>query len=117
RRERVLEDGADLAAADATHLLVRQVVDAQSFEQHLARGDAPGRLEQADDGRTGERFARTGFTHHTQDLARCDVERDVVERAQRAAARGELDDEVLDLQETHAQLKKNTIHRRAAPRR
>ena len=36
RRQRVLEDRADLAAADMAHLLVRQVVDALAFQQDLA---------------------------------------------------------------------------------
>ena len=74
RRERILEDRADLAAADMPHLLVRQVVDALAFQQDLARRHAPGRLEQADDGGAGERLARTGFADDAQDLAGRDVE-------------------------------------------
>ena len=37
RRQRILEDRADLAPADVAHLLGRQVVDALAFEQDLAR--------------------------------------------------------------------------------
>src|SRR5207302_1999710 len=48
--QRILEDGADPGAAHLAHLLVGQVVNAPSFEPDLARGDAAGRLEQADDG-------------------------------------------------------------------
>jgi hypothetical protein len=72
----------------------RQVVDALAAEQDLAAGDAPRRLEQADDGRAGERLAGARFADHAQDLARRDVERDVVQRQQRAAPRGELDAQV-----------------------
>jgi hypothetical protein len=75
------------------HLLVRQVVDALAFEQDLAAGHAARRLQQADDGGAGERLARARFAHHAQDLARRDVEGDVVQRAQGAAA-VEFDDEV-----------------------
>ena len=57
RGQRVLEDGADLAAADVAHALERQVVDALALQHHLAGGDAAGRLQQADDGRASERLA------------------------------------------------------------
>ena len=50
RGQRVLEDRADLLAADPAHRLVRQVVDALAVEADLAAGDAAGRLQQADDG-------------------------------------------------------------------
>ena len=42
--QRVLEDGPDLSAADAPHLLIRQVVDALTGQADLAAGDAPRRL-------------------------------------------------------------------------
>jgi hypothetical protein len=45
RGQRVLEDRADLAAADLAHLLRGQRVDAQAGELDFARSDAPGRLE------------------------------------------------------------------------
>ena len=78
-----------------------QVVDALAFEQHLAAGHAPGWLQQADDGGARQRFARARFAHHAEDFAGRDVERDVVQRAQRAAPAGEFDHQVLDLQKTH----------------
>ncbi len=96
RGQRILEDGADLAAADVAHLLVRQMVDALALQQDLAAGHAPGRLQQADDGRAGERLAGARLAHHAQDLARCNGEGNVVQRAQRAAPAGEFDDQVLD---------------------
>jgi hypothetical protein len=76
------------------HFFVAQVVDALAFEQDLARGHTAWRFEQADDGRAGERLARARFTHHAQDLAGCDGERDVVQSAQGAATAWKFDDEV-----------------------
>ena len=96
RSQRILEHGADLAAAHTAHLLVGQVVDAATAQQDLAGGHAPGRLQQADDGRAGQRLAGAGFADHAQDLARLDREGHVVQRAQRAAARGELHAQVAD---------------------
>ncbi len=98
RGQRILEDGADPAPTDVAHLLVAQVVDALPLQQDLAAGDAARRLQQADDRGAGERLAGARFAHHAEDLARCDLERDVVQRAQRAAPAREFDDEVLDLQ-------------------
>ena len=46
--QRILEDHADPLAADAAHLLGRQVVDPQSRQMDLAAADAAGRIDQAD---------------------------------------------------------------------
>ena len=70
RGQRVLEDRADVAAAHAAHRLVRQVVDAPAVEADLAAGDAPGRVEQADDRGAGQRLAGARFADHAEDLAR-----------------------------------------------
>ena len=88
-----------LAAADRAHLLVGQVVDALAGEPDLAAGDAPGRVEQADDRRAGERLAGTRLADDAEHLAGRDRERDVVERQQRAAARRELDAQVADFEQ------------------
>ena len=56
----------------------------------------PGRLQQADDGRAGERLARAGLPHHAQDLAGCDGEGNVVQGAQGTATAREFDNEVFD---------------------
>ena len=97
RGQRVLEDRADLAAADLAHRLVRQVVDALALEPDLAAGDAARRLEQADDRGAGERLAGARLADHAQHLAGRDVEGDVVERQQRAAPRREFDAQVASL--------------------
>src|SRR5258708_8111260 len=97
RGEWVLEDDADLAAAQAPQLLVRQVVDAPALEAHLAARGARGGLEQPDDGEPGDRLAGAGFADHAKHFTRCNGKRDVVERGERAAPRRELDVEALDL--------------------
>src|ERR1700730_320511 len=97
--QRILEDGADPRTAPVAHLLVGQVVDTPAFEPDLARGDAAGRLEQADDGVAGERLAGARFAHDAQNLAGGDIERHVVDRQQGAAPRWEFDAQVLDLEQ------------------
>jgi hypothetical protein len=91
RGERILEDDTDLAAAELAHLFRRQVVDAPAFEAHFAGGDAPGRLEQPDDGEAGDRLAGARLAHHAEHFARCDGKRDAVQCGEGAAPRGELD--------------------------
>ena len=86
RGQRVLKDGADAAAADLAHRFGGQVVDALAGQPDFAAGDPAGRLQQADDGRAGERLASARLAHHAQDLAGCDVERHIVQRQQGAAA-------------------------------
>src|SRR5437016_2495886 len=99
RGERVLEDDADAPAAQAPQFLVRQVVDAPAFEAHLAGGDAPRRLEQADDREPGDRLARAGLADDAEDFARCNGKRDVIQRGERAAPRRKFDFEVDDLED------------------
>ena len=99
RGEWVLKDGADALAADLAHGLMRQVVDARAIEQDLPTGHPAGWLQQADDGRAGERLAGAGFTHHAQDFARRDIEVDVVQGQQRAVAGGELDTQMFDFEQ------------------
>ena len=84
--------------------LVRQVVDAAAVEADLAAADAPGRIEQADDRRAGERLAGARLADHAEDLARRDLEGDVVERDQRAAPPGEFDAQVRDLEQRRGHL-------------
>jgi hypothetical protein len=97
--QRILKNRADLRAADLAHLLVGQVVDAPSLESNLAGSDAARRLQQPDDGVSGQRLAGAGLSHHAQDFARGDVEGDVVDGEQRAPARRKLDPQVADFEE------------------
>jgi hypothetical protein len=57
RGQRVLEDRADLRAANPAHLLVGQIVDPPPFQADLAAGYPARRLQQADDSASGQRFA------------------------------------------------------------
>ena len=99
RGQRILEDRADLAAADLAHLLVRQVVDAPAVERISPPAMRPGGSSRpmiaapvsdlpAPDSPTTPRISPGAI-----------VERDVVERDQRAAARRELDPEVPDFEQ------------------
>ncbi len=96
RSQRILEDGADLAPADAPHGVVGQVVDAPAAQVDLARGDAPRRIDEADDRGAGQRLAGAGLPDHAEHLARRDLERHVVNGDQRPAARRKLDAQALD---------------------
>ena len=80
-------------------VFVRQVVDASPVEPDLAAGNAPGRIEQTDDRRAGQRLAGARLADDAEDLARRDVERDVVERDERAGPARELDRQIADVQQ------------------
>src|SRR5476651_2333555 len=97
--QRVLEDRADARATHLAHFLVGKIVDALALEPYLAGGNAARRLEQADDGIAGERFARARLAHDAQHFTGRNVERDVVDREQGAAPRRKLDAEVLHFEE------------------
>jgi glycine/D-amino acid oxidase-like deaminating enzyme len=86
RGQRVLEDHADPLAAHPAHVFGWEVVDALAIEPDLAAGDAAGGLEQADDGGAGHRLARAGFADDAENFAFVDLEGDVVDGDQRAAA-------------------------------
>src|SRR5262249_39495513 len=101
RGQRILEDGADLAAADLAHRLRWQVIDAYTAEPDLAAGYPPGRLEQTDDRGPGERLSRARLADHAEHLAGRDFERDVVERQQGRVPRRELDAQVLHLEQRY----------------
>ena len=94
--QRILEHRADLLAAHAPHLARRQAVDAAPAQPDLAGGDAPRRVEQAEDRHAGQRLAGARFADEAEDLARRDRERDVVQREQDAAARRDFHAQALD---------------------
>src|SRR6218665_1325281 len=52
-----LKKAADAAPANVAQLALAELVDALALQQDLARDDAARRLQQADDGRAGERLA------------------------------------------------------------
>ena len=72
RHQRVLKNHGDAVAAQLAHLLFAQVAQVLSFEQHLARDDLAGRVDQPKDGETGDRFSRAGFAHEAHNFAGLD---------------------------------------------
>src|SRR6516225_2510598 len=98
-RERILEHHADTLAADAPHRGWGKLVDALAVEQDFAPRDAAWSIDQSDDGRARYRFSGAGFAHHTEHLARHDVERDVVDGPQRCSPGRELDAQVADAEQ------------------
>ena len=87
--QRILEDDADPPPADLAHPLPAADCRCARRREDLAAGDPAGRIEQADDGEAGERFAGAGFADDAEHLAWRDVERDAVERGQRPLPGGE----------------------------
>src|SRR5439155_24718024 len=61
RSLRVLKHRADFAAANAPQRFLWQVVDAPPGKTNLSARNAPGRIDQADDRRAGERLPSAGF--------------------------------------------------------
>jgi hypothetical protein len=72
RHQRVLKDHRDAVATQLAHLLFVQVAQVPALEQHLARDHFAGRVDQAEDGKTGDGLARTGFADQAHDLAGLD---------------------------------------------
>ena len=85
-RQRILEDHPDPLAPDAADFLRRQMIDPRARQMDLAARDAAGRIDQADDGKAGDRFAGAGFADHAEHFALGDVEGNAVDRVQGAAA-------------------------------
>ena len=71
RRQWILKNSPNFATANAAHLVVVQVVDALTLQQYFATGHTTRRLEQTNDGRASQGFARTRLAHHAQDFSRC----------------------------------------------
>src|SRR5262245_1313741 len=95
-RQRILENGADVPAAQSAHGLRRQGIDASACKQNLPAGLAQRWVEQPDDGRSGERLAGPRLANQAQHFAGCDLEGDVVDGNERTAPRADLHAQVLD---------------------
>ena len=52
----------------------------------LSRPNTPGRLQQTDDGLTGEGFTRTGLAHNAKNLSGQDIEGYIIHGHQDATA-------------------------------
>ena len=89
---------AEFVGSPAVNMLDAQLVeDPLGTLIALPGCDAPGGLQQADDGRAGERFACAGFAHHAQNFSWCDVKGNAVQCTQGAMAVGEFHHQVVDL--------------------
>src|SRR5690348_10532143 len=89
--QRILEDRANHGAAYLAHLFVGKSVDASSLESDLSARHSSRRLEQPDDGVTGQRLARARLAHHAQHLASGNLERHIIDRQQGATPRWKFD--------------------------
>ena len=85
RCQGILKNSANLSAAQRAACLGRERVDAGPVEVDGTAGDTAGGIEQADNGRAGQRFASARFPHDAEDLSRHHVNGDAIERDQRPA--------------------------------
>ena len=100
--ERILQDQADAAAADAAQraLIGRQQILAE--EVGAAGDDARRRYaQQTQHGEHRDGFPRAAFADDCENLALVDVEGDIVHHAQRAMTALEGDGQVFDGEECH----------------
>src|SRR5207237_7327286 len=93
------EDHRDLLAADLLHLRLRELGEVATPVEHLAPGDAAGRLQQAHDTEGGDRLAGARLAHDAQRLAPLDAERNPVDGPDQPVPGGELRAEVADLEQ------------------
>ena len=98
RRARVLKDHADLAPAQVLQFTFarRQKIDA--IEVHRAAGDAGSPIGQPEQRMAQHRFARARLAHQPDNLAAADRQAHMIERPHRAAARAELERQIVDRQ-------------------
>jgi len=120
RAHRLLEDHRDVTAADRPDrlaaglqprqvdrlLLARAARGAMPVEQHLAGGDAAGRVDDLQDRACRDALAAAALADHAERLAGPELEADVVDRAKGAVAGRELGDEPLDLQHRRPRLRR-----------
>jgi hypothetical protein len=97
-RQRVLEDGGDVAPAQRPLPGGRQVVDATATVADLAARDGERRVEEPGDGRADHRLSGPGFPHEPEDLARHDGEGDAAHEVDPAAVAGQRHREVAHLE-------------------
>ena len=100
RGHRLLENHADLAAADFANLRVAGVDEVAAFEIHMAAEDLARRLrEQADDRHGGDAFPATGLADDADGLAGGHRERHLIDGAEQAAVSLEGRDELVHFQD------------------
>src|SRR5262245_30760446 len=100
RRHRLLEDHADVAAPNFTHLRVRQLHEIAAGEENLAARDPPGRIRnQAQNRQRADGLARSALADDCDCLALLDGIRYPVDGAHNSRTGPELGVQILNLQE------------------
>src|SRR6266542_4739671 len=100
RRHRLLEDHADLPAANRAHVLVGELEEGASLEAYLAADDASGgRGHEPHDAERADRLAATRLADEGNGLPRPDIPGDPVYGAYDAARDRELGLEVFDIEQ------------------
>ncbi len=79
RRHRLLEDHADVAAADRLHLPLGQPHEVVAEERDAARFDAGGRRQQPHDRERRDALAGAAFADDAERAARLEAERQIVD--------------------------------------
>ena len=98
-RHRVLEDHRDLPPADAAELLVGKLQQVPVLEIRRSRGDLAGARQDSEQRERGHALAAARLADDPERLAGRDIERDAVDRIDRAAFGPELDLQVVDVEE------------------
>ena len=102
-RTRLLEDHADLVAADAVQIGRRHPDEFAAIETNRPGDDAPGLPEQPHHRHGGHRLAAPGFPDEADRASGVHLEADAAHDGEVASARGgELDREVRDLEQRRA---------------
>ena len=98
RRHRLLEDHADVAAADRLHLPFGQADEIAAEERDSARFDAGGRREQPHDRERRDAFAGAAFADDAERAAVLELEREIIDGFDDAFFGVEVGAEVFDFE-------------------
>ncbi len=80
RHHRVLEDHGDTRTAQLAHALFGETGEILALKKDAAAGDAPGRVDEADDREPRHRLAGAALADEAENLTARDAEADVVDR-------------------------------------
>ena len=97
RGQRVLEDHADLVAADVAHALLRERAQFLAIELDAAGGDVAAGRKQVHDRQGGHGLTAAGFADDAERLARLDLEANSVDSVHDALAQPDLGPQVADV--------------------
>ena len=90
RHHRVLEDHGDAVAPQIAHFFFGKLRQIAPLKQDGPAGDAPGWVNQANDGKPRDGFAGTGFANKPHHLAAADGKGNAIHRLHHASAREEI---------------------------